>query len=92
MKKETQMNSTIHKDVFDFEQWKEMKDREFKLAAGKDGTGALPDSVWETYSAMANTVGGTIFLGVKEFPDLHIEIKGVDNPEKVIKEFWNQVQ
>ena len=85
------MNSTIHKDVFDFEQWKEAKDREFKLAAGKDGTGALPDSVWETYSAMANTVGGTIFLGVKEFPDLHIEIRGVDNPEKVIKEFWNQV-
>lgn len=83
--------NVISKDVFDFDQWKESKDREFKLAAGKDGKGALPDSVWETYSAMANTVGGTIFLGVKEFPDLHIEIQGVANPEKVVKEFWNQV-
>ena len=83
--------NVIRKDVFDFDQWKESKDREFKLAAGKDGKGALPDSIWETYSAMANTVGGTIFLGVKEFPDLHIEIQGVENPDKVVKEFWNQV-
>ena len=85
------MEGTIHKDIFDFGQWKESKDREFKLAAGKDGCGALPDSIWETYSAMANTVGGTIFLGVKEFPDFHIEIVGVPNSEKVVKEFWNQV-
>ena len=76
-------------DVFNFDQWRESNDREFKLAAGKNGCGALPNSVWETYSAMANTVGGIIFLGVKEFPDCHIEIEGVSNPEKIIKEFYS---
>ena len=40
---------------------------------------------------MANTVGGTIFLGVKESPDLTIDIKGVADPNKVVKEFWNQL-
>ena len=36
------------RDAFDFDQWKERDEVEFKFAAGKDGRGALPDSVWET--------------------------------------------
>lgn len=85
------MSDVIHKDVFDFGLWKESKDMELKWAAGKDGEGALPDSVWETYSAMANTVGGTILLGVKEGRDSHFEIFGFQNPDKILKEFWDQV-
>ena len=39
---------------------------EAKLAAGRDGQGAVPESFWETYSAMANTEEGFILLGAKE--------------------------
>ena len=79
------------RDAFDFEMWKEADDLEFKLAAGRDGRGALPDSVWATYSAMANTAGGRILLGVKERPDGRIEVMGVPDVDKVIKEFWCQI-
>ena len=54
----------------------------------------VPKSVWATYSAFANTVGGTILLGVDE--DLQekdvrkrFQIIGVDDPHKIITDFWN---
>ena len=78
-------------DSFDFEQWKETDDVEFKLAQGKDGRGVLPNSIWETYSAMANSAGGCIFLGIKEIPGKGIDIRGVPDVDKVCKEFWNQI-
>lgn len=63
----------------------EDKDWEFKSAKG--GT---PGSMWETYSAMANTDGGMIVLGVKE-NDGDFEVHGLDDPAKTEKDFWTTI-
>jgi predicted HTH transcriptional regulator len=44
----------------------ESVDLECKAAQGRDGNGEVPQDVWKSYCAMANTDGGTILLGVKE--------------------------
>ena len=61
----------------------------------KEAAGDLPKSVWETYSSFANTIGGTIFLGIKEHRGKPVEeryeVKGVSDAEKLIKSFWDTV-
>ena len=56
----------------------------------------VPKSIWETYSAFANTYGGLVLLGIQE--DLEekdvakrFTITGVDDAEKIRKDFWNIV-
>lgn len=66
-------------------------DFEAKLAAGRDGRGAVPASLWETYAAMANTFGGRILLGARELPDGTLEPVGIPDIDKVETDFWNQV-
>lgn len=53
----------------------------------KKAKNSVPKSLWETYSAMANTSGGCIILGVEEGEDLFIS--GVNSAEKVVSDFWN---
>lgn len=62
---------------------------ECKLAAGRDGKGAIPRDLWETYSAFANTHGGVILLGIREKPKGRFRIEGVQEPQKVIGDLFN---
>ena len=60
----------------------------------KKAEGQIPKSVWETYSSFANTIGGTILLGIKENlnetdMEKRFEITGVSNPQKMKKEFFD---
>ena len=54
----------------------------------------VPKSIWATYSAFANTIGGLILHGVDENmqeKDMRkrYQIVGVDEPMKIITDFWN---
>lgn len=65
--------------------------REGNSLEAKLARGGLPKSIWETYSAFANTSGGAILLGVREHKDHSLEPVGVPNPEELVQEFWNLV-
>lgn len=58
----------------------------------KSARGGLPNSLWESYSAFANSEGGVIVLGVKEnTKDGSLYVEGIDNVHKLLKDFWNTV-
>lgn len=57
----------------------------------KKAIGGLPESIWETYSAFANTLGGVILLGVTERPDKTLDAVGVPDPEWLVEEFLELV-
>ena len=63
--------------------------RENNRLEAKTALGGLPHSIWETYSAFANTLGGIILLGVKEKPDHSFEAVDLPDPGMLIKEFWD---
>ena len=74
--------------ITDLELLRESVDLECKLAAGRDGKGALPEDFWPTYSSFANTEGGIVLLGVKE-KDRTFTIQGVADIAKVRKELFD---
>jgi len=74
--------------IGDFELLRESVDLECKLAAGRDGSGKLPDDFWPTYSSFANTDGGMVLLGVREKKGRFI-VEGIPNPDKVRKELFD---
>lgn len=75
----------LEKDIIDL---KENNLVEFKKAKGE-----LPNSLWESYSAFANTNGGTIVLGIDESKSNVFESANLTESEviELQKRFWSVI-
>ena len=73
-------------DLSQFNKYKEDNRREVKKAKG-----GLPGSLWSTYSAFANCYGGVIILGVAEIEDGSWYTTGLQDENKLRKDFWNMI-
>ena len=69
-------------DKKEIENLRESSTVELKKCADK-----LPASIWETYSAFANSEGGDIYLGVEERKRAKNFISGISNPQSVLQAF-----
>ncbi len=65
--------------------------RENNRIEAKKALGGLPRSIWETYSAFANTMGGVILLGVEEHKDRTLHPVNLPDPERLVREFWDKI-
>ena len=74
-------------DLLNIEKYKENNQIEAKKA-----TGGLPESIWETYSAFANTSGGVMLLGVEEYPDKSLHPVDLPEPEWLVMDFWDNIE
>lgn len=71
--------------MLDFENLR--KYRENNRIEAKEALGGLPESLWETYSAFANTEGGVILLGVEELDDKSLHALDLLDPQWLIDDF-----
>ena len=65
--------------------------RENNQIEAKQAVKGLPN-LWDTYSAFANTFGGVIFLGVKEEADGSFTPVKIEDPDKILKDFFNPIR
>ena len=77
---------TVDFDIKEFDKYRENNCLEVKKAKG-----GLPLSLWETYSAFANTNGGCIILGVQENNDKSWSTTGLKDVSKLKKDFWDSI-
>lgn len=58
----------------------------------KQAIGGLPHSIWETYSAFANTSGGVILLGVAENKkEKSLYPVNLPDPSRLVAQFWELI-
>ena len=79
----------MNKFYFDISKLSEY--REDNCLEVKKATRGLPNSIWETYSSFANSEGGLIVLGVEEDKNHQLHITGVNNPDELVRDFWNTI-
>lgn len=84
------MPNLILNQLSDIELLQESCEVECKLAGGRDGHGAVPGDMWESYSAFSNTRGGEILLGIKEKKG-KFTLEGIKNPAPLVKNIWDTV-
>ncbi len=65
--------------------------RENNRIEAKKAQGGLPHSIWETYSAFANSFGGILLLGVIEGADKRFVSVPLPSPERLVSEFWEMI-
>ena len=62
--------------------------RENNRLEAKRAVCGLPQSLWETYGAFANTKGGLILLGVEEYRDKSLHPVDLPDPSGLLQDFW----
>jgi len=67
------------------------KSKEYNQLEAKAARGGVPESMWESYSAFANTEGGLILLGVIEQADHTLKMVGVKDAHKMKSDIWNML-
>ncbi|MEG0360388.1 MAG: putative DNA binding domain-containing protein [Longicatena sp.] len=75
--------------MFDLKELSSIKEKD--IFEGKKAKRELPNAIWETYSSFANSSGGTIVLGIEELKNGCFQICGVEQSDKIVKDFWNTI-
>ncbi|AEC02359.1 RNA-binding domain-containing protein [Parasphaerochaeta coccoides] len=68
------------------ELYKRKENNRLEVKRAREG---VPQTLWETYSSFANTMGGTIILGVDEDTSGNLQVAGVPDAERYVKTIWN---
>ena len=68
-----------------------MRYHENNRIEAKKAAGGFPHSLWETYSAFANTIGGLILLGVEESRTKELRVTGVPDARGYMDVAWQTV-